>query len=59
MASALVPSNFTPAFMSGTARRSGVCPPNWTMTPSGFSASTISSTSSRVSGSKNSRSEVS
>ena len=30
----------------------GVCPPSWTMMPRGFSRWRISSTSSRVSGSK-------
>ncbi len=45
------------------ARPSGVCPPSWTITPStgpvACSARTTSSTSSRVSGSKYSRPEVS
>jgi len=40
----------TPAFCKGTARRSGVCPPNWQRSRLGLLASTISSTSSRVSG---------
>ena len=42
----------TPACASGTASLSGVWPPNWTMTPFGFSLATIASTSSSVSGSK-------
>jgi hypothetical protein len=37
---------------SGSARFSGVCPPNCTITPSGFSVSTMLSTFSSVSGSK-------
>ena len=52
MASGEVPMIGTPAVSRGTASFSGVCPPNWTMTPSGFSFSTMLSTSSRVSGSK-------
>ncbi len=59
MASGVVPRMGSPAFSSGTESRSGVWPPNWTMAPSGFSRWAISSTSSRVSGSKYSRSEVS
>lgn len=42
----------TPARNSGTARFSGVWPPNWTITPSGRSFSTMCITSSKVSGSK-------
>ncbi len=49
----------TPLASRSRASLSGVWPPYWTMTPCGFSRSTISSTSSRVSGSKYSRSEVS
>jgi hypothetical protein len=44
--------NGNPSWCSGVERFSGVWPPNWTITPSGFSFSTICSTSSRVSGSK-------
>ena len=49
----------TPSCSSGSANFSGVCPPSCTMTPIGFSRSTISSTSSSVSGSKYSLSEMS
>ena len=59
IASGEVPRIGTPACSSGTASLSGVCPPNCTITPSGFSRSTIAITSSNVSGSKYSRSEVS
>ena len=52
MLSGVVPMTLTPRALSGAARLSGVWPPNWTMTPSGFSRSIISSTSSRVRGSK-------
>ena len=52
IASTGVPSSFRPASSSSFARRSGVWPPNWTITPSGFSTSAIASTSSIVSGSK-------
>ncbi len=52
MASGVVPKMGTPSSWSGTASLSGVCPPYWTMSPSGFSTCTISSTSSSVSGSK-------
>ena len=48
-----------PAASSARDSFSGVCPPNCTITPSGFSIARISSTSSSVSGSKYSRSEVS
>ena len=48
-----------PAASSARDSLSGVWPPNCTITPSGFSTLRISSTSSRVSGSKYSRSEVS
>ena len=47
-----VPMIGTPFFSRSRASFSGVCPPNWTMTPHGFSTWTISSTSSSVSGSK-------
>src|SRR3546814_5607490 len=47
----------TPASSRPWASLSGVCPPNCTITPKGFSRATISSTSSRVSDSKYSRSE--
>jgi hypothetical protein len=63
MASGLVPTIGTPAFSSARARPSGVCPPSCTITPAtgplACSACTTSSTSSRVSGSKYSRPEVS
>jgi hypothetical protein len=36
MLSTLVPMIGTPAVSSAFARFSGVCPPNWTITPSGF-----------------------
>ena len=54
-----VPRIGTPASISRFASRSGVWPPNWITTPAGCSTSTISSTSSIVSGSKYSRSDVS
>ena len=47
-----VPMIGTPARSKGSASLSGVWPPNWTMTPSGLSWSTIFITSSMVSGSK-------
>ena len=59
MESTLVPMIFTPAASNGLARLSGVCPPNWTMVPSGRIRSWMLSTSSVVSGSKNRWSEVS
>ena len=59
IASGWVPSSGTPAASSPAASLSGVWPPNWTTTPSGRSTSTIPSTSSSVSGSKYSRSDVS
>ena len=59
MASGLVPMMGTPWASRALASFSGVWPPNCTMTPMGFSRATISSTSSRVTGSKYSRSEVS
>ncbi len=49
----------TPARDKGPARLIAVWPPNWTMTPSGISFSMTFITSSIVSGSKYSRSEVS
>jgi carbamoyl-phosphate synthase large subunit len=52
MESGEVPRMGTPSRKSGTARLSGVWPPNCTMTPSGFSCSMMASTSSRVRGSK-------
>ncbi len=52
MASGVVPRMGAPACSSGTASLSGVCPPYWTISPSGFSIRTISRTSSSVSGSK-------
>ena len=54
-----VPMMGTPRSLRAAARFSGVCPPNCTMTPSGFSCSQMFSTSSSVSGSKKSLSEVS
>jgi hypothetical protein len=57
--SGVVPRIGTPARSSGTARRSGVWPPNCTMTPSGFSRPISASVSSSVSGSKKSLSDVS
>ena len=66
-----VPTSGTPLFTSPCARFSGVCPPNCaitpatlplrpaTSTPPPFRRSTTFSTSSSVSGSKNSRSLVS
>ena len=59
MASGLVPMMGTPASASAFASLSGVWPPNVTTTPSGFSTSTMSMTSSNVSGSKYSLSDVS
>ena len=59
MASGLVPMMGTPASASAFASLSGVWPPSVTTTPSGFSTSTMSMTSSNVSGSKYSLSEVS
>ena len=54
-----VPMIRTPASSSARASFSGVCPPNCTITPSGCSRSWMFSTSSAVSGSKKSRSDVS
>jgi hypothetical protein len=59
MASGEVPRIFTPAFWRGTASLRGVWPPNCTMTPTGFSLSTMLRTSSSASGSKYRRSAVS
>ena len=50
--SGVVPAIRTPDFASCSARLSGVCPPSWTTTASGFSASMTARTSSIVSGSK-------
>ena len=50
--SALVPRIGTPIFISASVSLIAVCPPNCTTAPSGFSNSTIDSTSSAVSGSK-------
>ncbi len=47
-----VPMIGTPASCRRIARFRGVCPPNCTITPSGFSTSTMFITSSNVSGSK-------
>ena len=52
MASGVVPIIGTPAASSSRASFNGVWPPNWTITPTGFSLSAISSTSSSVTGSK-------
>ena len=56
IASGEVPTIGTPASSSPWASPSGVCPPSWQITPAigpaCDSACTISSTSSRVSGSK-------
>jgi hypothetical protein len=57
--SGVVPMMGTPLASRSSASFSGVWPPYCTITPSGFSLSTISSTSSSVSGSKYRRSEVS
>ena len=57
--STLVPMMGTPALDSARARFSGVWPPNCTITPSGCMRSQMFSTSSVVSGSKNSKSLVS
>ena len=54
-----VPMIGAPAFANARARFKGVCPPNCTMMPSGSIRSQMFSTSSVVSGSKNSRSLVS
>ena len=54
-----VPRIVTPAASSPRVSLSGVWPPSCTITPSGCSRSTISSTSSSVSGSKYSLSDVS
>ena len=59
MASGEVPMMGTPAAASAFASLSGVCPPKVTTTPSGCSTSTMSMTSSNVSGSKYSLSDVS
>ncbi len=57
--SGLVPMIGAPAAASWRASLSGVWPPNWTITPCGFSRLITSITSSNVSGSKYSRSEMS
>ena len=54
-----VPNILTPALANGTAKLIEVWPPNWTITPSGFSWSIIPITSSKVIGSKKSLSEIS
>ena len=59
MLSGVVPMMGAPAAASARDSFSGVWPPYCTITPSGFSFSMISMTSSKVSGSKYSRSEVS
>ena len=57
--SADVPRIGTPIFISASVSLIAVCPPNCTTAPSGFSISTILSTSSGVSGSKYSLSAMS
>jgi hypothetical protein len=52
MLSGLVPMIGTPAASRSRRSFSGVWPPYWTITPTGFSLATISSTSSSVTGSK-------
>jgi hypothetical protein len=59
MLSGVVPMMGTPARSRSSASFSGVWPPYCTITPVGFSLSTISSTSSSVTGSKYRRSLVS
>ncbi|MNW07919.1 hypothetical protein D3C71_2046140 [compost metagenome] len=59
MDSGLVPMIGTPLASRARASFSGVWPPYWTIMPTGFSLWTISSTSSKVSGSKYRRSDVS
>ena len=59
MASGEVPRIGTPAASSAFVSCSGVWPPSCTTTPRGCSSRTISSTSSKVSGSKYSLSEMS
>jgi len=54
-----VPRILMPARCSFPARLMGVCPPNCTITPSGFSFSSTFSTSSASRGSKYRRSAVS
>ena len=58
MAAQSVPMMFTPKSVRGCARLIAVWPPREAMTPSGFSHSTTFITSSIVSGSKYSLSEV-
>ena len=57
--STLVPIIGAPKSCNFLAKLSGVCPPNWTITPSGFSLSIIFITSSKVKGSKYNLSDVS
>ena len=47
-----VPIILAPYSSKSLAIFKGVCPPNWTKTPSGFSKSIIFATSSKVTGSK-------
>ena len=54
-----VPRTGNPAASSSFAIRSGVCPPNWQITPMGRSASHTARTSSVDSGSKYKRALVS
>ena len=57
--SASVPKILTPISVSALVSLMAVCPPNCTMAPSGFSISTMLSTSSAVNGSKYKRSAIS
>ena len=57
--SAEVPKILTPISINALVSLIAVCPPNWTIAPSGFSISTIFSTSSGVNGSKYKRSAIS
>ena len=56
--SAVVPKVFIPFSFKKLASLIAVCPPNWSITPSGFSFSIIFNTSSSVNGSKYSLSEI-
>ena len=54
-----VPNTLTPRAAKGAAKLMAVCPPNWQITPTGFSLSMTAMTSSTVNGSKYRLSEVS
>ena len=56
--SALVPMIFIPLSLKSLASFIAVCPPNWRITPSGFSFSNIAIISSVTNGSKYSLSAV-